>query len=351
MKINLLVEAMANNATGHAVLSPSASNRWLYCTASPAMSIGEPNTSSKAADRGTMLHELAEKCLLDGTNPNTGVEEDDAILQTYVDYVRGIEGELFVENRLSLLPITGEQAKGTADAIVIGDKKITVVDLKTGMTPVDAVNNSQLRIYALAALEEYSFFDDVQEVELVIVQPAIDNISKEVMSIEALQEFGLFVSAQAGKIHAGDVEFAPSQTACKYCPAKHKCPALSDYVNESLALDDLAESYKRISLVETWAAAIKDKTLETLIAGKPLNGLELTAGKKGRRNWTDEQAVIAALGDKASKFLTTSLISVAEIDKAVKKGELDAFTRQELEEFIAQNPAKPTIKIVEINHG
>lgn len=345
---NNLIAAMLNNLTGHAVLSPSASSRWLYCTASPAMSVGEPNTSSKAAERGTMLHTQAENCLLNGTDANTGIEEDDAIVQAYIDYVRAINGELFVENRLSLLPITGEPAKGTADAIVIGDKKLSVVDLKTGMTPVDAKNNSQLRIYALAALEEYSFFDDIQEVDLIIVQPAIDNISKETMSIEALQEFGLFVSAQAGKIHEGNVEFAPSQTACKYCPAKHNCPALNDYVAEAMALDDLAESYKRIPLVEQWVSAVKDKTLEALIEGKELNGLELTAGKKGRRNWTDEAAVIERLGDQASKFLNTSLISVAEIDKAVKKGELDAFTRQELEEFITQAPSKPTIKIVEI---
>lgn len=341
---------MKNNLidTGHAVLSPSASSRWLYCTASPAMSVGEPNTSSKAAERGTLLHTQAENCLLTGTDAASGIEEDDVIVQTYVDYVRGIEGELFVENRLSLMPITGEKAKGTADAIVIGDKKLSVVDLKTGMTPVDAKNNSQLRIYALAALEEYSFFDDIKEVDLIIVQPAIDSISKETMSIEALQEFGLFVATQAGKIHEGDVEFAPSKTACKYCPAKHKCQALSDYVSESMALDDLAESYKRIALVETWVDAIKTKTLETLIEGKELEGLELTAGKKGRRNWTDEAAVIERLGDQASKFLNTSLISVAEIDKAVKKGDLDAFTRQELEEFISQNPAKPAIKILEI---
>lgn len=348
MKANTLSEAMSSNATGHAILSPSSSHCWLNCTASPAMSLGEPNTAGKAADRGTMLHEVAEQCLLNGTDANTGIEEDDVIVQAYIDYVRTINGELFVENRLSLLPITGEKASGTADAIIIGDKKLTVVDLKTGMVRVDAANNSQLRIYALAALEAYAFYDDIEEVELTIVQPAIDNISKEVMSVAALQEYGLYVSEQAGKIHAGEVVYEPSEKTCKYCRAKHKCPALNDYVAEAIALDDLAESYKRIPLVEQWVSAVKDKTLDSLIAGKELNGLELAAGKKGRRTWLDETAVIGILGDVAPKFMTTNLISVAEIDKAVKKGQLDAFTRQELEEFITQAPSKPTIKIVEI---
>jgi RecB family exonuclease len=41
---------------------------------------------------------------------------------------------------------------GTADAIVVGDGELTIVDLKTGFRPVDATNNTQLMTYALGAL-------------------------------------------------------------------------------------------------------------------------------------------------------------------------------------------------------
>jgi hypothetical protein len=38
-----------------------------------------------------------------------------------------------VEQRLPLVSITGEQAHGTADAVILADDEIIVIDLKFGM--------------------------------------------------------------------------------------------------------------------------------------------------------------------------------------------------------------------------
>ena len=46
--------------TGHALLSPSSSHRWLICTPSAMLESVEPGISSIYAEEGTEAHALAE---------------------------------------------------------------------------------------------------------------------------------------------------------------------------------------------------------------------------------------------------------------------------------------------------
>ena len=69
---------------------------------------------------------------------------------------KGDTGILFVEQQLDISWITGEEdAVGTADAIVVRDGELIVIDLKTGHNNVDAKENDQLMGYAAAALRAY----------------------------------------------------------------------------------------------------------------------------------------------------------------------------------------------------
>src|SRR5690606_25466985 len=84
-------------------------------------------------------------------------------VQEYLDRTRqwaGFDGtSLFVENRLPIDSITGEKdARGTADAVLVVPRVATndlvIRDLKYGRgVPVAARENTQLLIYAAAALE------------------------------------------------------------------------------------------------------------------------------------------------------------------------------------------------------
>ena len=48
----------------HALLSPSSAHRWLECTPSARLEAEVKDTSSAAADEGTLAHSLAETLLL-----------------------------------------------------------------------------------------------------------------------------------------------------------------------------------------------------------------------------------------------------------------------------------------------
>ena len=127
--------------------SPSAAERWMTCPGSVAACLDAPDSSSKYADEGTAAHELAERILLgaDGTSlvgqtAENGVEFTQDMLTEvtkYVNYVqdlvRSTGGTLMVEQRLPLSSITGEEAHGTADAVILTDDEILIVDLKFGM--------------------------------------------------------------------------------------------------------------------------------------------------------------------------------------------------------------------------
>lgn len=172
----------------HAKLSPSHSSTWLHCPAALAAEADFPEETSEFAREGTIAHELAEKYLRTGNIAGTYIgasidgevitEEMDTHIQMYVDYVRDLPGRLLVERRVSMDHIVPE-CYGTADAIIVNDSLLTVIDLKYGKgVKVDSPNNSQLMLYGLGAVAEFDYLYDIERVKLVIVQPRLYHISE-----------------------------------------------------------------------------------------------------------------------------------------------------------------------------
>jgi hypothetical protein len=156
----------------HARLSPSSAERWMTCAGSVPLSDGVVDEGSEFAAEGTAAHELAEKILLGNiVDPSeiVGVKAENGIAWTldmytdvmkYVTAIRDIValgGELHVEQKLSIEAITGEAgAHGTSDAVIVLGDELIVADLKFGRgVVVEADNNRQLMIYALAALRKF----------------------------------------------------------------------------------------------------------------------------------------------------------------------------------------------------
>lgn len=165
----------------HAFLSCSSSDRWLNCTVAPSLEAKHKDESSPFAAEGTLAHELAERCLRAGRaaaeiKGDYPAEMRDYV-QTYVDYVLSIKGELLVEQRLDISRWVPD-CFGTSDAVVLLDGVCHIIDLKYGKgVKVFAEQNTQLMLYALGAYDAYdSIYGPLTDFEIHIVQPRLDHI-------------------------------------------------------------------------------------------------------------------------------------------------------------------------------
>ena len=226
----------------HSIISPSSFKRWSNCPASPSLSsLAEERPVHITAKLGTILHDASESVLLERNKSSAflgtvhKVTGDKIIIEqehidtidTYTDFIKTkkkeMKGELYLERKFELGEEIHPNLFGTADAIVVNDEKISVVDLKTGKWKVEP-DDPQLKIYALGALQEFG--SETSQVETTIVQPKLkQQISTIVHDLHALVDWGLTELKQAAE---RCFETDPQPVAgdwCRFCPAKEKiCP-------------------------------------------------------------------------------------------------------------------------------
>lgn len=381
----------------HAILSPSSASRWLHCPGSIPANSNDDDRSSEHAAEGTAAHQLAEWCLTDGNDAaayiGRKIEADGFTfevdidmadyVQTYVSFVRSLGGELMVEQRLPITPITGEpDAFGTSDAVVILDSELIIVDLKYGRgVKVDADGNEQLAIYALAAIEEFGYLYDIQSVRLVIVQPRLGHISEWALPMEKQGERSLSAFQRQIKPRCEraitilngtaptDADYAPGEKQCRWCKAKATCPALRQEVvsttfEESAAtpdeftnlvlpyktadLDDdwLSASMSKVDLIEDWCKAVRAEVERRLLAGQQVAGYKLVEGRRGARAWTDPAQVeemLKAFRLKTEEMYDLKLISPTTAEKLAKAKTIGPRQWPKLQELIGQSDGKPSV--------
>lgn len=361
--------------TKHAVLSASASARWLRCPGSIAMSQGIKDNAGESARWGTAAHELASWGLdtgldaqafkgrtieVEGSTYTVDAKMIDCV-QVYLDLVNGLVeatgGQLLVEVKVDYSAVLGVQDSfGTADAIILAGDELIVIDLKTGQREVRADGNTQLKLYALGALEEFGLVADFKTVRVMISQPPKSaKPSESVLSVAALTSFaewarkaGMEANALMGmdknlipleQLHAG------SHCHDYYCKARSICPKLRQQVSEAVfqdldALEQenvasacstrpsvpdepslLAALYPHLDMIEGWCKEIRATTYEQALEGVDLPGLKLVAGKRGSRAWTDKELVEAALKSmrlKLDEMYKQELQTPTQIEKVLK---------------------------------
>lgn len=240
----------------HAKLSPSGSKIWMACPGQPDLASQVPYSTSYAAASGTFVHSMSEMLFKDRLENVTlrdywlgrkelveefEIEVDEDMIkcaEVYVDYVNKRKEELnakmLIEERVSMEEIS-EHIWGTADAILIGEKELEIIDLKSGKFPVDVENNTQLLIYALGALSRYGSEDTI--VTMTIVQPrswhkdgAIRSYS---MSAANLVDWGYeTLKPAADACDEEEPQYNPSKETCRFCNAKGICDTYKQYVGE-----------------------------------------------------------------------------------------------------------------------
>ena len=286
--------------TAHALLSASGSKRWLTCTPSARLeaTLPEQKKASGSFDfsqEGTMAHSLGEIKLRYHFG-QIGIEEynreleiikatpyynDDfeAYVDNYVLYVRSQIGEgdvpLF-EQRVDFSDWVAD-GFGTADVVILSKYKIRVIDLKFGKgIPVAAMDNSQLRLYALGAYSKFKEeYPDIREVEYTIHQPRLDSISSDGTSLEKLLDWArYYVAPKAKKAWSGSGEFLPGDH-CQFCRAKATCRARSDFNTELakqefkapplLTAEEVSEVLGKAQDLRTWVNDVEAYTLEQAV--------------------------------------------------------------------------------------
>lgn len=239
--------------TKHALLSPSASHRWLNCTPSAMLESYEPGTYSPYAAEGTEAHALAELKLsfilgkISQDEYDTRFEnfrmtskfynaEMNEFINDYVNEVmtiikvdnEKIDCKVFLEEYVKFDDIV-PNGGGTSDVVIVGDNFIHIIDLKYGKgVPVSAIENPQLRLYALGAVKSHLREVTVTEVRMTIIQPRFRDITTDFMSVRALNEWAInFVKPRAQLAIEGQGELRSGEW-CKFCKCRAKCKKLAD---------------------------------------------------------------------------------------------------------------------------
>ena len=237
----------------HTFLSPSASHRWLNCTPSAMLESYEPSSQSKYAQEGTEAHELAEIKLsyaLHQINDEQYAAKFDAFImksqyynEEFNEYVNkyiievmniiklDYENErvgVYLEERVKFEDIV-PQGGGTSDVVIVGKDFVHIIDLKFGKgVPVSAIGNPQLRLYALGAVKSHLRECICREVRMTIIQPRLDDITTDSLSISELNDWALnYVKPRAELAIAGQGDLVPGEH-CKFCKCRGKCQALAD---------------------------------------------------------------------------------------------------------------------------
>jgi hypothetical protein len=334
----------------HALLSASAASRWIACPGSVALNIDKPDTSSAAADEGTLAHSLAAAMLLDESANSWPTSNPEMLKQVekYVTVVkeicRAVNGTLLVEQRVSMEAYV-PGCWGTADAIILAADEIIVIDLKYGSNPrnlVVAEGNPQLRLYALGAYWEVGEMFGASKVRTMIIQPRLDSITEEAMSVEQLLAWGEETKAAAELALSmlnkyTPAYYTPGPKQCQWCKAKLDCPAMIAIVKDETGadpFDDISEpavppadrigkAMSNVDLIEDWCRAVRAEVERRLINGEPVEGYKLVEGRKGARAWTDAAAAEQLMKEKfrltIDEMYDKKLISPTSAEKVLKE--------------------------------
>lgn len=358
---------------GHALLSPSASHRWLHCTAAPRLEEGIKDEGSDYAAEGTLAHAYCAMKLKNFLGlPTDGEKEEIAALQEkygtgemaeYTDTYATIvlekynaaraatpDAQLLVETRLDFSDYVPE-AFGTADAIIIADGTMEVIDFKYGKgVKVSAVENPQMMIYALGAYARFAFEYRIDNLRATIVQPRIDNLSEYEITVEELTAWAANVLTPAAeKAYKGEGPQTPGAW-CQFCKVKNQCRALANKCKEVVAVDpklitpeELAkEVLPMVPIVKTWISGVEDFALAQALSGIQLPGWKIVEGRSVRKI-TDTDSVAAVLTKNGYKqndiFKPVEMRTITDLEKLVGKKQFAAMCG----EWINKPQGKPTL--------
>ena len=355
---------MASNS--HALLSASSSHRWLNCPPSARLGENYEDTSSAFAAEGTDAHSLCEYMLksalgIQCENPVDNLtyynEEMDECATGYASYVMELLAQakektadpiVLIEQKLDFSKYVPD-GFGTGDCVIIADGTLSIVDYKHGKgVEVSAVNNPQMKLYALGALEIFDPIYDIDTVTMTIYQPRIGNVSEYTVSKDELLNWAETTLKPAAELaFNGGGEFACGDW-CRFCKAKSECRkraeenmklAAYDFRDPPLLSDaEIEEILGRLDAFLSWASDVKDFAYKSALDGKVWNGWKLVEGRSNRK-YTNERAAAAAVMAAGYDPYEKKLLGVTEMQKALGRKQFNEI----LGDLIIKPKGKPAL--------
>lgn len=364
----------------HSPLGPSAADRWMNCPGSVMLTLDYPDTSNIYADEGTFAHLVSEWCRIHnkpaaayiGTVSECERFTVDALfasqIQMYLDYLYefgagevGAWFELRV-NYSAWVPY----GFGKSDDIRIdhGQKICQVTDLKFG-EGVKVNTGNQNRLYGLGVFQDLGHLYDIDEFHLVVHQPRLDHVSKEVISTKELILWAQEEAAPAAELALKPDAPFKAGSHCRWCPARDTCTFRAKYNMELMVgeVDDLeaGETYRSVEglsdellgklfgelgQIRDWCNTLEARTLSRVqtpgveVIGPDDLPLKMVAGRMGDRKWKNAKEAEAALRGtkmKVREILPPKLVSPTQAEKVLGKD------HPVLKEQVTRTPGKPVM--------
>lgn len=340
----------------HAILSASSASRWLACPPSPRLEQNYENKSSAFAQEGTLAHDLGELTLLKELKMISNrkfnsefkkIESNSLFSADMPDYVdiyvntcmekvseaRAITPDaLFkIEARLNFSEWVPE-GFGTGDFVIIADGTMEVCDLKYGKgIPVSAIDNKQMRLYALGAIAEFGFLYDIKKVKMTIIQPRLDSISTDEMLVEDLLKWAEEVLKPTAQLaFKGEGEFCAG-SHCGFCRAKAVCRAREEKNMElavyefsdgpTLSTEEIADIIGKCDELAKWSKDIQTYALEQAVSGIEYKGWKVVEGRSNRK-YTDVDAISDILMDEFTHdkvYKPAEIFGISAMEKSIGK--------------------------------
>ena len=345
----------------HSLLAPS-SKEWFYCGFAVRFLANKEEEPTEQSEFGSECHALGEAYvrvrlnIVDYDNEPVDIEklkksfkhydeEMERLASAYADYIVNLmtleekrTGEkplLFLEHTLDCN--YSPDTHGTADAIMVTNKEIVVIDNKTGFIEQNVMDgdelNSQLGIYGLYAMKAFQPIYNIQRVRLIIFQERLHHISETVLSKDQLLNWEatrlLPAAEEAMNPHA---EPHPG-SHCKYCPGRIWCKRRSEEAlkaveeekkAELMSEEEIEQLLPKLDFIIDYCESVKAYALKKAVEdGKKWKGFVLSHSVS-KRKISDEAKVASILTEAGYEvYIQNKLKSISELEKLVGRQRLN----------------------------
>lgn len=366
---------------GHAVLSPSSSERWLNCTPSARLAEAAGSKTSEYAEEGTTAHELAEYALkswIDGTfypeceempvpdeiakNKYFSEGMRDAVGE-YVNFVVGEFYEMekgplggsvatYLEEKIDISKFAPESF-GSSDVTLISPSILHIIDLKYGKGVRVPAESPQFKMYALGALAKFNN-GSIKYVRMSVGQPRLHHYDTIEMEVEDLLDWAEKVlKPKAKKAFKGEGKQVVGSW-CQFCPVKATCRAQKDEIAhdfeehpDTLVMTDeeIVDMLGKLDRYKSWLESLNQYAYSEAMKGKKWDGYKLVEGRTARKIVDPDKVRNILLKEYLEdEVLNISLKGITDLEKLVGK---KVFTAK-LGEYVKSRPGSP--KLVPDSH-